>query len=454
MSSAQPAAITAPGRTVLGLAWPMALKAIILHGTVVIDAYLVAGLGETALAAMGIAAALAGFVLGTVFAFANAMQLRVAQAWGSGDPVFLKSALGAGLSISAVVGAIGLLVLLAFGGSLIARLAPTPEVAVEAWRYLSIFSLVILGEVVGQCLSSYANGCGRTRLPLYSYTLSLPINVAVSVVLIHGYLGLPALGVVGAAIGSVVAVSVQVAFLAFRLLPELRGLRTTPGWRGGSFATALRRHLAFVLPIAATFVSATIATQICALIYARLSLNGFAAITLIGPWIMIAGTLGMQWAQATGIVVAQLLGQRLPETDLDRFLSKAWRAGFYAAGLTSLAYLAVCLSANWLYDDLAQETRTILLGFLPILLVLPFPKQSNAICGNTLRASGDTVYVMALFLWTQWLFRVPATALAILWLDLSPFWVLSILLWEEVLKFPAFHSRLRRGDWKRADIAA
>jgi len=58
-------------RHVFSLAWPMTLKAVILHGTVVIDAYLVASLGETALAAMGLAAAIAGFVLGAILAFAK-----------------------------------------------------------------------------------------------------------------------------------------------------------------------------------------------------------------------------------------------------------------------------------------------------------------------------------------------------------------------------------------------
>lgn len=201
-------------------------------------------------------------------------------------------------------------------------------------------------------------------------------------------------------------------------------------------------------------MSAIFATHVCSLIYARLSINAFAAMTLIAPWIMVAGTIGMQWAQATGITVAQLLGQRENEAMLDRFLSSAWRGAFVAATIVSIVYVAVCLSANTLYADLNAETRTILLAFLPVLIVLPFPKGSNAICGNTLRASGDTIYVMHIFVWTQWLFRVPATALAVLYFDLSAVWVLSILFLEELLKFPLFHRRLYSGAWKQAEVAA
>ena len=112
------------------------------------------------------------------------------------------------------------------------------------------------------------------------------------------------------------------------------------------------------------------------------------------------------------------------------------------------------LSLDWIYPNLERETRAILFGFLPILMVIQFPRATNAICGNTLRAAGDTVYVMHIFIWSQWAFRVPATALFVLYFDLSAFWILSLFLWEEVIKFPAFHRRLWRGDWKKFDVAA
>jgi putative MATE family efflux protein len=448
-----PSNATGPtARSIFALAWPMTIKAIILHGTVVIDAYLVSALGETALAGMGLAAAIAGFVLGAILAFANAMQIRTAQAYGTSDPVFLKSALASGMTVSLAIGLAGLVAILGCGRLMLDAMAPSPEVSKLAWDYLAVFSLVILGEAIGQCLSSYFNGCGDTKTPLYSFCLSLPINVVTSIVLIHGYWGLPALGVAGAAAGSVIAIAVQVGFLMFRLSQVGRPLRRVPGWRQPSFTATLKRHLAFSLPIAATFLSATVAAQICTVIYARLSLSEFAAMTLIGPWIMVAGTIGMQWAQATGIIMAQLLGRNAPEAVLDRFLNCAWRGAFVAAGVVAALMLAVCLSADFLYADLSAETRRVLLAFLPILLVLPFPKGSNAICGNTLRASGDTVYVMHIFIWAQLLFRVPATALAVLCFDLSAPWVLSFHLWEELVKFPAFHRRLLQGNWKRYGI--
>ena len=444
-----------PGATaIFALAWPMTLKALFLHGTVVIDGFLLSSLGEGALAAMGLAAALGGIVLGVIFAFSHAMQIRTAQAFGVGDPVFLKSALGAGLAISAGIGIIGVALIQFWGGALIDALAATSQIASDARTYLTLFAIVILGESIGQPIASFFNGCSRSKLPLYGYLLSLPINVVASIGLIHGLWGLPALGVAGAALGSGIAITVQTLFWAALLAKTNGHLARLAGWRHATFGVTVRRHLTFALPIAATFVSATLATHVCSLIYAKMSLYGFAALTLIAPWNMLAGQIAMQWTQATGIIVAQLLGQHTPEDVLDRFLSRAWIGAFVAAGCVALIFLAMCLSLDWIYPNLEPQTRGILFGFLPILMIIQFPRATNAICGNTLRAAGDTVYVMHIFIWSQWAFRVPATALFVLYLDVPAFWVLSLFLWEEVIKLPAFHRRLWRGDWKHSDVAA
>lgn len=441
-------------KDVFSLSWPMTVKAILLHGTVVIDGWLVSSLGEVSLAAMGLAATIAGFVSGFIFAFSSALQIRTAQAFGTKDRVFMKSVLASGLALGIGIGVVGVAALLLFGEAILLTIAPNAIVAADAWAYLSIFIFVILAESIGQNIGSHFNGSGRTKLPLYGYMLSVPINIVLSVIFIHGYFGFPAMGVAGAAWGSAIAIVVQAGFLAVMAWRFDSDLRQVKGWRNGTFGATIRRHVTFGWPIAVTFISANFSTRVSMLIFSQMSIAAFAAMTLIMPWVMVAGTMGMQWAQATGIIVAQLLGQKRDEATLDKFLSSSWRMGFLAAALVATVYGILCLLPDIIYPQLGPDTRAYLASFALVLLVLPFPKQSNAICGNTLRASGDTIYVMHIFVWSQWLFRVPATAIAVLVIGVHPAWVLSLMFWEELLKFPLFHRRLWRGNWKRSDVAA
>jgi Na+-driven multidrug efflux pump len=437
-----------------GLAWPLGLKAMMLHGIIVIDALLVAPLGETALAAMGLAGALAGLLLGVVGAFSNATQIRIAQAFGAAGPVALKTGLVCGLVINFAVVVVGLALVLAFGDRIIDAFAHTEWIGVQAKAYLSVFLWVILGEALGQCMSSHFNGCGNTRVPFYSYMIALPVNVALSFALIHGHFGLPELGVVGAAYGSVAATFARLAFIVMIFWRKDRDILGAKGWAKATFGAALQRHVIFSWPIAGTFVSVSLGSQVCMLIYAKMSVNQFAAMTLILPWVHTAGIFGMAWAQATGIAVAQSLGKQLGEPALDAFLSRAWRGAFIAAGFVSVGYLVICLASPFIYQNLMPETKAAILTFLPVLLLLPFPKGSNAICGQTLRASGDTLYVMNIFVSGQWVFKVPLTVLFVLYLDMPVGWVFAIILGEELFKFAPFHLRLFSGKWKRSQAFA
>jgi len=408
------AMVSAPSyKHIFSVAWPLGLKAMMLHGIIVIDAYLVSPLGETALAAMGLAGAIAGMMLGVLFAFSSGTQIRLARGFGSGGKLPMKTGFYAGLVQNLLAAAVGLGLVLAFGPQAITSMAQTPWIAEQAQSYLNVMLLVVFSEAVGQCISSFFNANGKTRVPFLGYLIGLPVNVSVSLLLIHGHWGFPALGVQGAAVGTLCGSLARLAFLGLIFLRETGFYRDVAGWAQGNFKASLRRHMVFTWPIAGTFVSMTIANQVFLLIGTDLGVNAFAALTLILPWVVVLGTFGMAWAQAVGIIAAQMLGQGAGHAALDAFVSRAFRGAFIAA-------------------------------------VLPFPKGSNAICGQTLRAAGDTVYVMNLFIGAQWLVKVPFAALFVFVWDMSVTWVFALMLLDEIVKLVPFHARFFKGVWKDA----
>lgn len=425
----------------------MALRAVMMFSIVIIDLYLVSSLGEEAIASIGIATVISGMVMGTTFAFANAMQIKVAQAYGTEDPIELKTAFYCGLIINVSLVVVGVILILLFGRSLIDMMAHSTQIANGAAGYLHVFLLVLVAEALSSVFTSHFNGCGRTKLAFYSFLISAPVNVASSIVLIFGLYGLPELGLVGAAWGSFLGALLRLIYLALMFYRSHGLFSDVVGWLHGRLTIATGKQFNFSWPIAATFVSMTFANQACMAIYSNLSVYQFAAMTLITPWIRVAGQLGYTWTQATGILIAQLLGKSLSSADLDEFMSRAWRGAFVAATIVAVIYGLIIFATRWVYSDLAVETRTALVSFLPILLLLPFPRTSNAICGNVLRAAGDTKSSMNIHLSANWLFMVPVTALFVLVLELSVTWVFALFLFEELVKFPFFHRRMWRKEW-------
>ncbi len=430
------------------MSWPMAMRAVMTFSIVIIDLYLVSSLGEEAVASIGIATVIFGTIIGISSAFANAMQIKVAQAYGSGVPQALKTAFFCGLAINMSLVTIGAIIVIAVGRPVLDLLAHSPEIAEGAASYLFVFLAVLLAEAASNAFTSHFNGCGRTRLTFYSFLMSAPVNIGASIVLIFGLYGFPELGLAGAAWGSLLGALLRLMLLAAYFYRSYGVFADVPGWSQGGFGISVRDQFKFSWPIAATFVSMTFANQVCMAIYANLSVFQFAAITLIMPWVRIAGQLSYTWTQATGILVAQLLGNATSPKALDAFLSRAWRGAFVAAGIVAMVYAVITLASRWIYADLAEETRAALLSFLPILLLVPFPRVSNAVCGNVLRAAGDSKSSMNITLAANWLVMVPMTALFVLVLELSVTWVFAIFLLEELAKFPFFHRRIWRKDWQ------
>jgi len=429
------------------MAWPMALRAVMMFSIAIIDLYLVSSLGEEAVASIGIASVITGLVMGTTLAFANAMQIKVAQAYGSQDSLELKTAFFSGLVINLCLALGGVLLIIVFGRMLLDAMAHTPQIALSAAGYLWVFLLVIVAEAISGALTSHFNGCSRTKLAFYSFLISAPVNVAASIVLIFGLYGFPEMGIAGAAWGSVAGAFLRLIYLAVMFYRSHGWFDDVTGWLHGSLKTATGRQFNFSWPIAATFISMTFANQAAMAIYSNLNVYQFAAITLIIPWVRIAGQLSYTWTQATGILVAQLLGKSLSSAALDEFLSRAWRGAFVAAAIVAVAYAVIVFATGRVYSDLADETRSALLSFLPVLLIVPFPRVSNALCGNVLRASGDTKTSMNIHLTSNWLLMVPLTAVFVLVFDLSVTWVFAIHLIEEFAKFPFFHRRIWSKEW-------
>jgi len=424
------------------------MNAMLQQAILLIDTILIGGLGEEALAAMGIATAVAGLILGVIFALANGTQIIVAQAFGADSHQAISSGFWSGLAVGLSIAILGCLVIVLFHGNIITALAETQTIADYASTYLVIFCIVIIGVAVCQNISVFFYATANAKLPFYSKLLELPFNAALSYALIYGTIGFPTLGLAGAAIGSAAAVCLRALFLIACLSKQKYNLSTALASSLSTLQRAIAGYLQNALPIAGTFISMNLAFTVCMLSYSQLSTYEFAALTILLVWVRIGGQLTTSWCQAIGILVGQLLGQSRQEW-LDEFVGKAWQVAIGLGVVIALIYSATPILFTVFYPGLQEETRAVIRSLLPVLIVLPLVRASNTVCGNVLRAGGQAGYAFKVHVCAQWVFTVPATLLAVLVFDLSILVVFSILALEEILKALPFHLRMREGGWKR-----
>ena len=141
-----------------------------------------------------------------IMAYANAL---VAQYLGSGQ--FEKCPRVVSQGVILALACQPLLALLAWGlVDIFAWMGHAPEqVALEQQYYLVLMAGAVF-TLVKTCLASYFSGIARTRVVMISDVAGVLINIPLTYILVFGKLGLPALGIVGAALGTVLATAMTI----------------------------------------------------------------------------------------------------------------------------------------------------------------------------------------------------------------------------------------------------
>ncbi|WP_153914157.1 MATE family efflux transporter [Shewanella sp. TC10] len=422
-------------RSNIALAWPLALNALLMQSMLMIDTLLVSPLGEIPLAAMGIATTIVAFIMGIQMALANGSQLVMSRAVGSKNALALTKSCWSGMSINFSVALLFWSVLLLFEESIVALITQDAALQAEVLRYLSVAKYVVLFNAVTQVFIALFNSLGKTKIAFKGYLIELPINAVLSYAFIYGTAFTPELGVVGAAMGSLVAIFVRFIYLGLCVstLDNLN-LKLAVNIQEG-FAN-MRKHFIEIFPVAANVTMLSIGVSVYQLLYSQLSINAYVAITLVLPWMRAGGQFITAWAHSSAISISQAIGSK-QLNDLEENVNISIRLAV-AISLATMGFFFVL--SFWIadiYPDMADETYQALAIIAPIYIILPLVRGYNTVHGHVLRAMGHTTAVFKINFTGQWVVSIPLCALLILYFDASIFWAFAIQPFEEIIKaFP------------------
>ncbi len=309
------------------------------------------GIAETRYVGLLGTAPLAAMAL--VFPFAMLVQMMSAGAMGGGVSSAVSRALGAGdaaraktlalhaVVIGAVVGIVTSVVLIAFGGTLYRFLGGSGDVLDEAVRYSGVlFSGAVLIWLVNT-LASILRGTGDMRVPSATMLASAILQIALGGALGLGFGPVPRLGMVGVAIGQIVATGAGVAFLSWWLMSGRGRLRLD--WRG----VTLRRELfADILKVGALACLSPVQSVLTVLIFTGLVARlGIAPLAGYGigqrlEFLLIPIAFGI------GVAAVPMVGMAIGAGDVARARRVAWTAGAVSAVNLGLIGLVVSLAPD------------------------------------------------------------------------------------------------------------
>ena len=344
--------------TILTLAAPNVLNVALQSLVSVSDSWFVAQLGTLDLAALALIFP-AQMALGQMSAGAmgGGISSSVARALGSGN-----RAAAEGVAAHAMVIALGMAILFAvvfvgFGRQIYGALGGSGAALDRAEAFATILFLGCFAHWIANSMASVLRGTGDMKTPGYALVATAALQIPLTGALTLGWLGLPALGILGPAASSVICFTLAALWMSSRLLGRNAALRLswpTAGFRWASFRDILKVGLIACLVVLLTNGTILAVTGL-------IGREGDAAIAGYGigsrlEFMLIPITFGI------GAALTALVGTNIGARQYRRAQRVAWSGALMAGGLAGLIGIVVAIWPDLWLGLFASDARVLAAG--------------------------------------------------------------------------------------------
>ena len=428
---------------------PIVIQNLISSSLNLVDNVMIGQLGETYIAATGLANQIYFIMTLILFGGNSGISIYIAQYWGKKETDKIKSVLSIGLIFALFVSTIFFIIGFVFPTQTLALMSKDTAVVSLGASYMRIVSLSYIITAISFAFGFSSRSVGHPKLPMTAAVVSLMINTVLNYILIFGKFGFPVMGIEGAAIATLIARVVEFIIIIggiYKTIPVL-AVSFKNFFTISSDLVKKVGKTAFPVILNEGFWSLGMTAY--ALVYARIGTEAVAAVMITNTVNNLFMVVGFGLGNASSVMLGNTLGAGEIDKAIDynkKFLALSIIGGVIVGGL--IMAIGPFLIRN-LYQ-LTPESYDITLKTLFILaLFMSFKFYNTIIVIGTLRSGGDTVYSMAMEITSVWLIGVPLAALGGFVFKLPVYWVVAMVNIEEVFKVLIGLPRLLSNKWAK-----
>lgn len=289
------------------------------------------------------------------------------------------------------------------------------------------------------------NAAGDTKTPMKVKIGSILLNIVLNYLLIFGNFGFPELGVMGAAVGTVIVNILELIVYLWLYLRQKMPYIPTQHYSKTLLQRALKvgipasfeRTLTFGSFMLFTVIIADYGTEILAGYQIGLRVEGLAFMPGIGFTIAAMALMG------------QGLGAKKPEQSKeDVLLVLKYTVGFMF--FLSFFMISVPEKIVWLFTDDAQTIEEASL-YLRIVGFSQIPLAFNFVLSGALRGAGDSKRTLRINLISLWFVRI-LPALVLSWYFESIFLVYIAMISDTFVKAIWLWITFNKGEWQKIKV--
>ena len=320
-----------------------------------------------------------------------------------------------------------------------------PQVVALGEDYVQMLTWMLPFVFVKLVFVTALNASGDMKTPMYIKIVSIVLNVFLNYLFIFGNLGFPELGVMGAAVGTVIVNILELC--VYLVLYLRRKMVYVPVWHYSK--SLLRRALKVGVPASfersLTFGSFMLFTVIIAH-YGTAVLAGYQ----IGLRVEgLAFMPGIGFTIAAMALMGQGLGAKKPmQAREDVLLVLKYTVGF----MFILSFFMVFMPEKivWIFTDDTQTIKEASL-YLRIVGVSQIPLAFNFVLSGALRGAGDTKRTLKINLISLWFVRIiPAFLLS--WYFENILFVYLAMISDTLVKAIWLWITFDKGEWQKIKV--
>ncbi len=190
-------------KTTVNMAWPAILESFFVAFAGLVDSYMVSSLGENAVAAVGLTMQPKFLGLALFFALNLAISALVARRFGEQNRRNANEVLVTSLVFLVIAAVVFSVVFVLFASPFMTWCGSTEDTHDMSVLYFQ----VVMGGMIFNCLQMGINaaqrGAGNTQITMRTNVVSNIVNIIFNYLLIEGHFGFPRLGILGAALATV-----------------------------------------------------------------------------------------------------------------------------------------------------------------------------------------------------------------------------------------------------------
>ncbi len=435
-------------KSVFAIAIPVALQNAISFGVNMMDSVMLGRLGDTAISAAYLGTQPFTFLMATCFGFSSGGTVLIAQYWGKKDLSSIHKVMRLSMQLVFALSTFVTIMCILFPYNIMSLFSGEQHVVAAAAGYLGLIAFSYIPYALANNYMMSLRAVEKVIISAVIYGVSFVINVVFNAIFIFGLLGAPAMGVRGAAVGTIIARCSELIMVLFYMYKVEKTVNFKLHQCFKFEKSILPSYMRHAMPVIGNEIIWSIGMVTTTAIMGWIGevfvtansianvLNQLAFVTIIGV------------ANAAAVLTGKTIGAG--DSEKAKLVANSMLLFSVFLGIFNCLLILLIRTPFLTLYDTTQAAHDAAYSILGVLAMLQLILCVDVTCiVGILRGGGDTKSAFLYDCGAMWLVSVPAGVIAGLVIGLPVPIVYVFLKLDAFIKATLSIIRIRSGKWIR-----